>query len=150
MKDDLERHLLRRLRGELSAADGESLERRLGEDPEARELAARLATAWESLSLPPDAAIPPGFASRVLARARDERESELSWALAPRWAKLAAAAALVVGIAAGAGAVAVAVDLRGEDGADAIAWSSLDDQGMGESYLVALESEDESGRVEAP
>jgi anti-sigma factor RsiW len=142
MNEDLERELLRQLRGELPPEEAVALERRLAADPELRARRARLAATWESLVPPPEADVPPGFANRVLARARAERGADMSWSLAPRWAKLAAASALVVGIATGAGAVRLAALPTADAGPAAPQWDDVSEQGLGESYLATFDGED--------
>ncbi len=147
MNEELERDLLRDLRGELGAPEAAALRRRVAADPELRALERRLAASWAALAPPPEPAVPPGFAQRVLARARDEQRADLSWSLAPRWAKVSAALALVVGVAVGAGTVAVtpagtAGPLVTEAGADAaLETSSAGAESLGEIYLAALEDE---------
>lgn len=149
MSEAWDRELLRDLRGELDAESSAALHRRLAEDPALRERARALAESWQSLTPPPDTAPPPGFAQRVLARAREEKPSDLSWSLLPRWAKVAAVLALVTGIATGAGVAVSAPPSR-------FAAPSLDGggaslEGMAEHYLAALESEASTpGAVETP
>jgi anti-sigma factor RsiW len=133
------RDLLRQLRGELPAAEAAALDRRLEMDAELRAERDRLASAWAALDGAPTGAVPPGFSERVMARARAERGGDWSWAALPGWARLAAAAALVVGIAAGAGAVAVAAPGRSSEAGQ---WN-LEDEALAESYLTALENDAE-------
>jgi len=59
--------------------------------------------AWDALELPPPSGAPPGFATRVVARARAERAPRLGLPWSPAWSRLAAALALALGIAGGAG-----------------------------------------------
>ncbi len=92
------RHLLPFLeRGELSAERQSELAEWLEQDPQLAATFARWQRRWDGLELPPVAAAPLGFAVRVAAQVRSRSEGELSWSCAPRWARLAAAAALVVG-----------------------------------------------------
>lgn len=141
MNEELERELLRQLRGELPPEEAAALERRLAADPESRARQARLAATWASLAPPPDAGVPPGFSTRVLARARAERGTDIRWSEAPRWAKIAAAAALVVGVATGAGAVRLAA-LPAPDAAAAAEWAEFSEQGLGESYLATFDGDE--------
>ncbi len=131
------RDLLRQLRGELPAAEAAALDRRLEKDAELRAERDRLASAWTALDGAPAGPVPPGFSARVMARARAERGGDWSWGALPGWARLAAAAALVVGIAAGASAVAGAAPGHGSEAAQ---WS-LEDEALAESYLTALEND---------
>jgi hypothetical protein len=55
---------------------------------------------WAALELPEPAAAPPGFAGRVLARARAERGRDGA-PLASGWSRLAAAGVVAAGIAGG-------------------------------------------------
>lgn len=139
MSEAWDRELLRDLRGELDAESSAALRRRLAEDPALRERARALAESWQSLTSPPEAAAPPGFAQRVMARAREGKPSDLSWSLLPRWAKVVAVLALVTGIATGAG---VAVSAPPRAAATSIADAEVARvEGMAEQYLDALESE---------
>lgn len=95
--------LLRRLHGELAADARRALERRLGAEPALRARDEALRAAWAGLDLPAPPPAPPGFRTRLVALAAAERRGELSWALAPAWARTGAAAALIVGVALGAG-----------------------------------------------
>ncbi len=97
MIDDLQmRTLLRRLRGELSPDERRRLDDRVAAEPELRAAAELLERSWNDLELPAGAA-PPGFAAGVMA------QISLAEPEAPPWARLAAAAALVGGIALGVG-----------------------------------------------
>lgn len=98
-----DRELMRLVHGELDAERRLELRRALARDPALAERLHRLETTWKHLELAPPAAVPLGFATRVVARARAERPgSELSWALAPVWARAGAALALAGGIWLGA------------------------------------------------
>jgi anti-sigma factor RsiW len=145
MNEDLERDLLRGLRGELGARESAALRRRLAADPELRALERRLAAAWAGLAPPSEPAVPAAFAQRVMARARDEQRADLSWSLLPRWAKLAATLALVVGIAVGAGTVtappAGIQPAAGQAELEAGQEASSDAESLGETYLAALEDD---------
>ena len=97
MTDEQEtRALLRRLTGKLSPEDRRRLEARLDTEPALRAAAERLQRDWDALTLP-DAVAPPGFADGVMARI------SVADPEAPAWARLAAAAALVAGVALGVG-----------------------------------------------
>jgi anti-sigma factor RsiW len=100
-----EKDLMRLLHGELPEARAAELRARLDREPELARAYRRLAARWEGLALPPEAPVPPGFSSRVMAhvRATGSEGAPLSWALAPTWVRAAAAAALVGGLALGAG-----------------------------------------------
>lgn len=92
-----ERHtqtLLRRLRGELEPEERRRLEARLAAEPRLRAAAERLERTWSGLELPPTS-VPAGFSAAVMERI-SVAEPEV-----PAWARLAAAAALVAGIAVG-------------------------------------------------
>ena len=125
------RDLLRRLCGELSADERRRLEDRLAEEPELRAASERLERDWSGLELPPETA-PPGFSDAVMARI-SAAEPEV-----PAWARLAAAAALVAGIALGVGIGRVPPDEE----------LAYDPTGSGaptlaDSYLAALAELDE-------
>lgn len=80
---------------------------------------------WNELELPPPAPAPPGFAGRVLARARVEERSRLGLPFSPVWARAAAALALVAGIAGGAGLGWVATEPAATDSeTESVAWSA--------------------------
>ncbi len=101
-----ERQLMRLLHGELPADEASRLERRLADDGELRAAYERLARTWDSLDLPASAP-PAGFSAGVMAAARGLggdglADGELSWSLAPAWARGGAAAALVAGLLLGA------------------------------------------------
>ena len=85
--------------------------------------ASALERAWHALELPPAAPAPPDFARRVAARAGSERAVALGLSLSPRLARLAAASAVVAGIAGGVvlGLVATA---RASEGVESdVAWA---------------------------
>ncbi|MEM7349784.1 MAG: hypothetical protein AAF657_03190 [Acidobacteriota bacterium] len=91
----------RRQRAEMSIDEADRIEQRLRADDELQSSYEQLAGTWDGLQLPEPAATPPGFAQHVLQAARKIRDHELSWALAPTWARLGAAAALVAGLTVG-------------------------------------------------
>ncbi len=98
-----ERQLMRLIHGELPADEAQRLERELERDPELRANRDRLAQTWASLELP--ASEPPSdFTAGVMTAARELPEAgrELSWSLAPAWARGGAAAALFTGLLLGA------------------------------------------------
>ena len=110
-----ERQLMRLLHGELPPDEARWLERELERDrvqPEGGErnqlsvAHERLARVWEGLELPPSE-LPAGFSARVVAAARASSRprasgGELSWSLAPAWARGTAVAALLGGVLLGA------------------------------------------------
>lgn len=146
MKESTERHLMRRLHGELPDGEAHELERRMAGDPELAAAYRRLEAAWESLELPDAGAPPPGFTGGVVRAARKIRDGELSWALAPAWARAGAAAALsaglLLGAAFGGGFTAPSPSPELEQTAD------LDADGlplsMAEVYWLALEDSEGS------
>ncbi len=98
-----ERDLGRYLAGELDADERRVLRARAAGDPA---LAARLVSleaTWRQLELPSTVAVPAGFATGVVARARAEADRRLSWSLAPTWVRATAAAMLVAGVGLGVG-----------------------------------------------
>lgn len=92
--EQVEANVLRRLRGELDAAETARLEQLLARDAKLAKGAAALERAWSDLELPPYAGA--SVAPQVLARLRAEQRSA-----APAWARLAAAAALAAGVGLG-------------------------------------------------
>jgi anti-sigma factor RsiW len=99
-----ESDLMRLLHGELPEARARELRARLEREPALAEEYRRLRQAWEGLALPPASPVPPGFAQRVMARARaDARTESLSLRGAPGWVRAVAAAALVAGTVLGIG-----------------------------------------------
>lgn len=132
--------LMRLLHGELSDADAAELRSRLQKEPELHEEFQSLERQWSGLELPVPEPAPPGFATRVVARARESADQ----GLAPAWwshtlvGKATTALVLASGIAFGA---ILASPSEAED------WSEyLDSEPtMAESYLwVVEEPEDES------
>ncbi len=102
MTKENERRLMRLLHGELPAAEARHLERELEGDAELRAAYRRLAETWERLELPASE-VPAGFSAGVMAAAHELRQTglrdgELSWSLAPAWARTGAAAALATGL----------------------------------------------------
>jgi anti-sigma factor RsiW len=103
MTRGIEQDLMRLLHNELPADEARALRARIFREPELQALYARMERAWQGLSLPPASPVPPGFAGRVMARARSQSSGSLSWSAAPGWVRAAAAAALVAGAALGLG-----------------------------------------------
>ncbi len=101
MTKENERRLMRLLHGELPAAEVRRLEQELERDGELRSTYERLAAAWNGLELPASE-VPAGFSASVMAAARELPAGELSWSLAPAWARAGAAAALAAGLLLGA------------------------------------------------
>jgi anti-sigma factor RsiW len=101
-KELMELDLMRLLHGELPEEKARALRQRMAHDPALAEAFRRLEASWEGLSLPPAAPAPPGFAGRVMARARVEKTG-LSLRGAPAWVRATAAAALVAGTVLGIG-----------------------------------------------
>lgn len=140
-----DRELMRLLHGELDAERRLELRRELERDPHLAERYHRLAAIWERLELGAPAAVPPGFAARVLAAARAEQPgSEVSWALAPLWARAGAALALAAGIWLG---MSVGQPEPGVEVAAAVSEESIyevygEPQSLAESYWLVLEEDD--------
>ena len=95
------RRLMRLLLGELPPEEARSLERRLAEEPALRARYERLRASWESLELEPVREVPEGFRDDVVAAARRLAAGELSWSVAPGWARAGAALALAAGLVLG-------------------------------------------------
>ena len=94
--------LMRLLHGELPEERARELRERLERDPALAREYSRLRRTWEGLAPPPPSPVPPGFAQRVMARARPSSEG-LSLRGAPGWVRATAAAALVAGTVLGIG-----------------------------------------------
>lgn len=128
------RQLMRWLTGEASAPESERLRRRFAGEPELAATGRRLARRWRRLELPEPQPAPPGFAARVVARARRQRDP----GLAPDWwgttlaGRTATAALLAAGIALGALLVAP----RGSED-----WSEylIAEPTMAESYWTVVD-----------
>jgi anti-sigma factor RsiW len=106
--------LLRLLRGELPPERSSELRERLAREPDLAAAWRRLESAWERLTAPPPAPVPPGFSGRVMARVRERAAgappplgtaagAAITWAAAPTWVRASCAAALVAGVLLGAG-----------------------------------------------
>ena len=139
-----ERRLMRLLHGELPPDEARRLERRLEQDAELRAAYDRLAETWAGLELPEPGEAPAGFAAGVMGAARKVRGGELSWSLAPLWARAGSTAALLAGLLLGATfggdfaqpapeAVVEYADADADAIADAVPLS------LAEAYWLALE-----------
>lgn len=93
--------LTRLLAGELEPAAVQALETELAQSPELRARLEQMRQVWNSE--PDNVPELPSVRDSVLAKARASRDGELSWRLAPTWARTGAAAALIVGLTAGIG-----------------------------------------------
>jgi ferric-dicitrate binding protein FerR (iron transport regulator) len=104
MNRGMEHDLIRLLHGELAEGEARELRARMLREPGLAEAFRRLERTWNGLEPPPPSPVPPGFAGRVMARARAEGPTgALSWSGTPGWVRATAAAALIVGAALGAG-----------------------------------------------
>ncbi len=104
MNRGMEHDLIRLLHGELADGEARELRARMLREPGLAAAFRRLERTWTGLEPPPSSPAPPGFAARVLARARAQSPpGSLSWSAAPGWVRAAAAAALIAGAALGAG-----------------------------------------------
>jgi anti-sigma factor RsiW len=152
-----ERQLMRLLHGELDAERARELEARLEREVELRARYRRLAGAWRGLEPPPAAPVPGGFSARVMAAARGARSGELSWSLAPAWARAGSVAALLAGLLLGAsfglwspgvrppgvrppGAAATGTGLA--EAGEQEAYALAEPLSLAESYWLTLESDD--------
>lgn len=95
-----ERQLMRLLHGELAPDEARQLEAELGDEP-LRTAHRQLVELWDGLELP-SSEPPAGFSAGVMNAARAASGGELSWSLAPAWARGGAAAALLAGLLLGA------------------------------------------------
>lgn len=147
MSPGTERDLLRLLTGQLPAEEARALNLRMEQDGELARAYERLARSWQGLSLPEPAPVPPGFATRVLARTREEVGSPaLSFSAAPVAVRVLAAAAVTVGIALGAmGAHYAGLSRRGEFDRS----TGWEPASLADSYWAAFD-EDEANGGEAP
>ena len=102
-----------------------------------RELYRRLERAWNGLELPPPSPVPEGFAPRVQEAARRLRAGELSWSLAPRWARAAGAAALAAGLALGTALGAGLAEPATADDPEVVAFA--EPLSLAEGYWLHLE-----------
>jgi ferric-dicitrate binding protein FerR (iron transport regulator) len=140
-----EKLLTRHLAGETSHADERELAARLAREPDLAAALERLGSVWSGLELPPTAQAPPGFAEHVRRRALESSGAGETIGPAPLWARVAAAAALVAGVALGAG-LGTLEQIDTTDGASttvAAGGGSLVDDDLGSdaiagAYLEAL------------
>lgn len=132
MKKRMERDLLRLLTGELAEEEARTVEERLAEDPELQETYKGLKRTWEGLVLPPPSPSP-GFTAAVMAKIREEAGSDLTWSLAPAWARAVAGLALAAGVALG-----IALGIR--DGALPGEAFVASEPSLAESYWLELEA----------
>ena len=139
MSQATRQELVRLLHGELDNARATSLRRELKSDAELRAEYEHLVETWESLELPPSKPAPPGFASRVTARA-----FEVEASLVPPWfrdtmlGRAATAAALTGGILIG-----ILVAYPQQSSAEWVDFLS-DELSMAESYWEVLDNPDET------
>jgi len=135
--------LMRLLQGELPESVARELRERLQRQPELQRELESLELQWASLELPDPQPAPPGFATRVVARAREATDQ----GLAPAWwshtlaGKVATALILAGGIAFGA---ILASPGEMDD------WSGFVDNEptLAESYLLVLEQPQDESRQE--
>lgn len=147
-----DRRLMRLLHGELSPEEEVRLRAALARDPAAAARLRELERLWTGLELPPPDGAPPGFAARVAARAAEERARRAA-PFGPAWARVAAGAMLVAGMAAGAsvglltgpaGEAPTAAAVEPEPTESAAAWAYLEDSpsSLAESYWTAVSGAD--------
>ena len=126
--------LMRLLHGELDEDAARRLRERIVASPELQRSYEALERQWLGLQLPEPANVPPGFATRVLARAKEG--VNVGWA--PAWwsgtliGRLASIAVLVGGIASGA----LLVPGNGTED-----WSdyATTEPSLAETYLIAMQ-----------
>ena len=138
MRSVSERQLMRLLHGELRSDEARLLERQLEQDRDLRATYEQLTETWRLLEPPVrQSAVPAGFADSVVAAARKIHAGELSWALAPTWARAGAAMALVAGLTLGAtfGGVEPAAQEIG-------LYAELEPLSLAEIYWISLEESD--------
>ena len=147
-----DRRLMRLLHGELPREEEAELRAALARDPAGGARLRELECLWAGLELPPPEAAPPGFAARVAARAAAERARRAA-PFGPAWARVAAAAVLVAGMAAGAsvgllagrtGEAPAAEAAESEAPAETDAWAYLEESpsSLAESYWSAFSGAD--------
>ena len=100
MNRGTEKQLIRLLQGELPESEERVLRQRLDEDEDLRRSYSSLRDLWQALEPATVEAVPEVFTSRVVRHATAARVSRVQ--ASPLWARAAAAAALVAGIALGA------------------------------------------------
>lgn len=126
--------LMRMLHGELPEAAVENLQDRLQKEPDLRRELEILERRWQGLELPEPEPAPLGFATRVVAGARESADQ----GFAPAWwshtlAGKAATALLL------AGGIALGAFLASPSAADDWSEYSTAEPSMAESYLQGLE-----------
>lgn len=144
-----ELQLMRLLHGELPSGEARALEQRIAAEPELAAACRRLAGLWQGLELPPPRPVPPGFATRVVSRARAEATAP-SLAAAPAWVRLAAALSLATGMALGAGLglwQEVGRPAGTESEVGGVEVSPVEGSSLAEAYWSALEGEAGSGEA---
>lgn len=132
-----EKQLIRLLRGELSGAAAAELEERLDRDPELRGTYRRLRHRWQALQLQDPEPAPPGFADRVVARARGSATP----ALIPAWWRAAVAGRFAT-VAIVAGGMVVGLLLAGFWEHDEWAGYLTSEPSLVDSYWAAFEQPD--------
>lgn len=136
-----DRELMRLLHGELTPERTRELSAEVRRDPELAAAYERLVGLWRGLELPPPTPVPPGFAARVMSRARAAAANGPGLAAAPGWVRAAAALCLAAGLALGA-----AVGVWQEVGL-----AATPDEGIAEiGSDLGSELADSSGLAEAP
>jgi len=148
MSRDLDIRLMRLITAEASEPEAAEIRRLVEDDPEAAARLKELSQRWEGLEAPPPT-VPVGFSGRVRARAAAEAADGTSaWGAMPARARVAATAAMVVGVALGYG-----IGVRGPESAaiEVEIGNGLEDETAGapttlaESYwtLVAAETDED-------
>jgi len=126
--------LMRLLHGELDEVAARRLRERIVADPDLKATYESLESQWQELQLPDPAEAPPGFSSRVVARAKESASAD--WV--PAWwsgtliGRFASIAVLVGGIAAG-------VMLVPSNGTEEWSEFTATEPSMAETYLVAMQ-----------
>ena len=141
-----EKMLLRLLAGELDEVSAEELTRAIAADSELRAKHKTLAAAWDDLEAPPARPAPPELRVQVMTRIRKTAEQDMAmgWRAAPRWARAAAAVALLVGAVSGA----ALTRLTATEPLAAEHYLVVDLMTLAESYVDDLEAERNPGSEE--
>lgn len=116
-----DRRMMRYLHGELPEAERHRFRLELEQDVQLANRLRRFEILWQGLEGPPEQALEGQFTEEVLTaarRSRDLRHGPLRWSQAPTWARLGAAASLIVGLTLGSVASA-----RQADGATPEPWA---------------------------
>lgn len=103
MRPITESDLTRLITGDLEGAEARAVERAIEEDPRLAERLGELRATWEGLAEPDFEPPGPEFERALLARLESTAETWDPWRSAGLLGRVAAAAALVAGIALGAG-----------------------------------------------